>query len=100
MAWVPVSGLFLILHTLSMDRESLENPLTPVHMTLLGILAALGFSFLTARIHPIQMLAILLLSLVFTGVLQAVGNNALVFAGGWAVLAAWCGSFAFRGGVR
>ena len=107
MTWVLSSGLFLILHALLMDRESLQNPLIPIHVALLCLLAAFCFSYLSVRIRSVQILAILGLSLAFTAMLHAFGTNAIVFTGGWFALAAWCavivfrgGEAAFRGGVR
>jgi hypothetical protein len=100
MTWVLSSGLFLIVHSLLMDLENLEHPLIPVHMTLLCMLFAFCFSFLTTGRRSVQILAILGLSLAFTEALHALGTSAILFAGGWVILAAWCGSLVIRGGVR
>jgi len=94
-----VTGVLVILHTLLMDRESLQDPWIPVHIAVLGIVGAILYST-PARVRTLEVIALAALSFGLTWLSGAVASKGAVFVPGWAILGAWGARIILRGGDR
>ena len=98
--WLIASGIFLLLHALIMDRESLQSPWITMHLTLLGVLGAALFSAPSGKVRMGFVLAIAAASFGLTWIACRHASKETILFPGWIALVAVGSWIVVRGGVR
>ena len=95
-----LTGIFLALHTLFMDRECLQDPWIPLHIALLGILGSTVFLKIKIKKGIREFFALLGFSFFLTLLVGSFRLGGVVLGLGWAILATWSAWIAVRGGEK